>query len=944
MDIFDHLMQWLAYPVGGGIFLNQLDELFMDANYLFRGLYRRSQRVVPAAKLRGVQQKRIAILLPAWKESDVIEQMIEHNLASIDYSTDNYDFFCGTYQNDPETQTCVGRLAQRYRNVHKVVVPHDGPTCKADCLNWVYQGVVLEEQRRDTRFDILLMHDAEDIIHPLALRLYCLLIPRYEFVQTPVFSLELNLSQIVAGTYVDEFAEHHLKDMKVRQAIGGLVPSAGVGSAFDRQAFEEIARSHGQQPFNTSSLTEDYEIGLKFRLANKRVCFACHTVEHEVLAPRGMVSKLRELTTLDGLRAAALKLREGGFGRRNAPRPTVERVKREEYIATREYFPAEFGTSVRQRSRWILGITLQAWEQTGWKGTLPVLYCMWRDRKGLLNNLLLVLAYAFFVYVLGRTAVAAAVGSSWRIADIVPAGGILYSVLALNLGALLWRGSMKLHLVRSLYGSAQGILSLPRLVVGNVISFAATTRAVRMYVRHRITGQPLRWLKTAHAFPSAEALRSRRRLLGELLVERHAVVASDLDIALSLQQQLDLPLGEVLALSGVLSERGVVPCLAEHFEMRAEYPDPFNISLPLLRKLPEIEAEEMNVLPLSGGEGAAAIVAVIDPLSLGHRRRLELRLDSRVEAVLSSKRAIQRARSVAYRRLAGLAPPGPLLGERLADLGALDRRAIPQLLEEQFETGEMLGELLLRKGIVDLAILNEALADEGGFVRVAMGDSDPKAIERLRYGYCALNSLVPLRQMRRGNRRVVASAYSVHPQAEVVLAERLGEVVQVVLAPRVEIRLALAKARRSAAYAGVYGGTDGAEALAILSTLRICLHPSELLSAARSAAASPLAYLEMDGEIDPHSAAAVRAEVFGVPLGSIAVGRVPRGLPPGITQKHAIRICQAGPGELVLAAPRPSAALARDIAYLLPGWRIAWQVTSHQIPNPQPRTRNDKAA
>src|SRR5262249_1201487 len=129
------------------------------------------------------------------------------------------------------------------------------------------------------RFDILLMHDAEDIIHPLSLRLYSLLIPRYEFVQTPVFSLPLEPSKLVAATYIDEFAEHHLKDMVVRQAFGGLVPSAGVGSAFEREAFQQIALAHGQKAFNTESLTEDYEIGLKFRLAGKRVHFACHTVE-----------------------------------------------------------------------------------------------------------------------------------------------------------------------------------------------------------------------------------------------------------------------------------------------------------------------------------------------------------------------------------------------------------------------------------------------------------------------------------------------------------------------------------------------------------------------------------------------------------------------------------------------------------------------------------------
>jgi len=129
--------------------------------------------------------------LPAWDESEVIESMLEHNHRTLDYDTSLYDIFCGTYQNDLETQRKVAAVARRYPNVHKVVVPHDGPTSKADCLNWIYHGIVADERRRNQRFDILLMHDAEDVIHPLALRLYSLLIPTYEFVQTPVLSLPL---------------------------------------------------------------------------------------------------------------------------------------------------------------------------------------------------------------------------------------------------------------------------------------------------------------------------------------------------------------------------------------------------------------------------------------------------------------------------------------------------------------------------------------------------------------------------------------------------------------------------------------------------------------------------------------------------------------------------------------------------------------------------------
>ena len=307
LDQLDQVAHLLAYPIGAGILVNGFEEICVDVNYFVRGLHRRKRRAIPLAELRAAPPKRIAIMVAAWQEAEVIEQMLEHNLQSLDYDRHLYDIFVGTYCNDLETQQKVDLVARRARNVHKIVVPHDGPTCKADCLNWIYQGIVLDERRTGRRYDILLMHDAEDVIHPLALRLYSHLIPAHDFVQTPVFSLPLPKHKLVAGTYIDEFAEHHLKDMLVREAIGGLVPSAGVGSGFARDAFEEIAGAHGQKPFNPESLTEDYEIGLKFRLAGKKVHFALHTVEREVETP-GLL---------------------GGV------RTKIE----EEYIATREYFP-----------------------------------------------------------------------------------------------------------------------------------------------------------------------------------------------------------------------------------------------------------------------------------------------------------------------------------------------------------------------------------------------------------------------------------------------------------------------------------------------------------------------------------------------------------------------------------------------------------------------------
>jgi len=70
--------------------------------------------------------------------------------------------------------------------LHLALLPHDGPTSKADCLNWVFQHLQLEETRLGQRFEIILIHDAEDLIHPHSLDLLNRYLDAYDMVQLPV--------------------------------------------------------------------------------------------------------------------------------------------------------------------------------------------------------------------------------------------------------------------------------------------------------------------------------------------------------------------------------------------------------------------------------------------------------------------------------------------------------------------------------------------------------------------------------------------------------------------------------------------------------------------------------------------------------------------------------------------------------------------------------------
>jgi adsorption protein B len=93
---------------------------------------------------RDNPERRFAIFVPCWKESQVIVDMVQHNLASIRYR--HFDFYLGAYPNDEETIKAVEGLACSCRSVHVALVPHDDPTSKADCVNWVFQSLLRFEE------------------------------------------------------------------------------------------------------------------------------------------------------------------------------------------------------------------------------------------------------------------------------------------------------------------------------------------------------------------------------------------------------------------------------------------------------------------------------------------------------------------------------------------------------------------------------------------------------------------------------------------------------------------------------------------------------------------------------------------------------------------------------------------------------------------------------
>jgi adsorption protein B len=654
--------------------LSGVDDFFIDAYYWIRLLYRQlflREKIRPLRQqdLCAIPEKWAAIWIPAWHEHEVIDKMLSHTIDSHNYQ--NYDIFVGAYPNDQPTQDAIESARSRFPQVQMVVCPNPGPTNKADCLNWVYQGMLVAEQEKGIRYEIVVMHDSEDIVHPLELKLFNWLIPRKDMVQLPVIPLERPATCWTAGTYLDEFAENHLKDLLVRERLAKVIPSAGVGTAISRAVLDELAAERKNQLFNINSLTEDYEFGTSFFRLNRTGILAQFAITRTQTVLRGWRHKRSEVRNM------------------------------RERVAVREYFPDTFRLAVRQKSRWVLGIAFQGWKNLGWSGRPWLKYMLYRDRKTLYTNVVNALGYAVFLYWLANAAI---YGWTYMLMPMVPAW--LWRVILADTFLMVHRLGQRFIAVLRISGWEQALLSIPRSVVGNAINFAATATAAAQFFQAEKTGKRVEWKKTAHVFPSADQLREHRRRLGDLLLANRLITLAQLRTALLAQQRSGIKLGEVLMQLGYISEEDLLAVLGRQFGMPSGGVDFRAIDPNWIRQFPRASAEALLVLPIRFSNGVLECACAGTP-EPGLAKRLEALLGCNVSLRLVSESALRFAIRSAYTESEGSG--WPLLGELLVEAGAISRMDLEKAIRLQKVSGHRLGETLQDMGLISPEVLADAL-------------------------------------------------------------------------------------------------------------------------------------------------------------------------------------------------------------------------------------------
>lgn len=707
LSLYLYGLKYIVIVVAIFITFSGLDDLLIDLVYWIRWLlrrltvYRRHARA-DQSLLLAVPEKPLAIMIPAWHETGVIGSMADSAARTLDY--ENYHIFVGTYPNDPDTQRDVDEVCALFPNVHKVVCARPGPTSKADCLNNVLDAITQFEKRANLKFAGFILHDAEDVVSPMELRLFNYLVDRKDLIQVPVYPFERKWYDFVGMHYIDEFTELHAKDVPIREAVVGQVPSAGVGTCFSRRAIETLLLDGDGIAFDTQSLTEDYDIGFRLKERGLEEIFVRFPVPEETKSIWKKTKKIGQ------------SFRESNV------------------ICVREFFPNKIETAVRQKSRWIIGIVFQGYVTHGWTRDWRLNYFLWRDRKGVFTNFFSFAANLILFQLILIVLYESFWPDAYRFLSIFDESELLVSLLWMNVILMTNRILQRTIFVTQYYGLFQGLLSLPRMLLGNFINFMANWRAIKQVIQQ---GNPRRvaWDKTTHDFPSLGEISRDRRMIGHILVSQGCITEEALKAAL-LQKSEGMRIGTWLVHSGQLTPRQLAQGLADQAKVSYASVDAYSLPPELIKEVaPEI-ALHYAVLPIKreANKLSVATESALSPIALSAlRRKLGLEIEyviaeigqvtvglrhcyaryrmadprDTLEAAITFGEIQESAREAVWTHYVSRQV---MLGEVLQTLGRIDAAAFSAVLLQHASSTLPLGEYLVEHGIISAETLQHAIS------------------------------------------------------------------------------------------------------------------------------------------------------------------------------------------------------------------------------------------
>lgn len=412
----------------------QIDDLMLDLFSLVQKIKPTLLNKQELQKIRLAPQRKLAVLIPSWREAETLAQMVRGNFSRLEYQ--NFSLFLGVYPNDQATWKAARELEKEFPHLSILLNPQPGPSSKAELLNEMLRQILEFEKLTGIAHEAFLFHDADDIIHPYSFSLINFELERSPLVQLPLFSTTPSWNSFTQGIYADESAESQNRDLLTRATIGATIPMNGTGLAVGRAIVNSLVAIDGKL-FGESEAAEGYHLGLRLNQMGFRPKF---------------ISAYQRLG------------------------------RKKDFIATRRVFPGDRNAAIVHRARKIAGITWQGANKFGWNGNLLDRYFFWRDRRSTLSTVVRTFASGLALLSLFLTFGATPVLPSW-LEFLSLANAILW------VRRILWR--MKLS--ASVHGWGFACFAPLRWPFGNFLNSLSNWRAMVIYRKAKKTGQAPQW-------------------------------------------------------------------------------------------------------------------------------------------------------------------------------------------------------------------------------------------------------------------------------------------------------------------------------------------------------------------------------------------------------------------------------------------------------------------
>src|SRR3989338_5543447 len=184
-------------------------------------------------------------------------------------------------------------------------------------------------------------------------------------------------------------------------------------------------------------------------------------------------------------------------------------------------------------------------------------------------------------------------------------------------------------------------------------------------------------------------MQNLRENIIEILLKSKHMQLPQLEKALEIQKEKQIPLRRVLVSEGIISEVELLSLLSEQLFIPSLHLAKYKLDLEIIKLVPEHMARQYNIIPLSR-IGSTLTVAMSDPLNIFALDDLKVFTGCNIDTVLSSEEEITQAIDTHYRL--GTKDMQQILEESSFTQAGIEKKDVELLKQEEIDLTDVIKE------------------------------------------------------------------------------------------------------------------------------------------------------------------------------------------------------------------------------------------------------------